>query len=304
MRPHRAIQQADYDFDAGVDPALDAALEAVRAQPETVRAPEDLGAAITGLWFDPERDGEGWHVQAIDDERVFVTLYSFTPDGDGAPQWIVGLATWGPTGELLLDELVTAKGGRFGANLDDPAIDLEFWGTGVIKFTNRNSGIAELSGPDSYRGFTFYLRRLSKVPGIGCDVSGRVTAPALAGSWFVPGRSGEGWLLTPISDQDYVVSWYTFDETGMPVWFVGTGSVSDAGLLRVPELVQARGAAWGHDFDGEAVVRRSVGALVFEPGACAVGTVTFEPVGDTATLQFAVQRLTAVQGLDSTPDCP
>jgi hypothetical protein len=304
ITPHRAIDQADYDFDQGVDPAMDEALERVRLQPESVDTPADLGAGVTGLWFDPERNGEGWHVQAIDDDRAFVTFYSFAPDGEGGPDWLVGLGTRGPDHTFILEELVTASGGAFGAGVDDRPISREVWGKGVIQFANCNSGIAELAGPDRYRGFTYRLQRLSRVPGSGCGPDGSVLTPTLAGSWFVPGRPGEGWLFTPVAEQDYVVSWYTFDEEGARAWFVGAGSVGESGELWVPELIAARGASWGHDFLAGSVERRSVGSLGFEAQGCTNGLVRFEPEAQGEPRRFVVQRLTPVAGLTPAPGCP
>jgi hypothetical protein len=269
-----------------------------------VESPVDLEAAVSGLWFDPARDGEGWHVQAVDDNRAFFTFYSFSPNGDGAADWLVGLATRQPSGAYLLEELVTAREESPGSDGDTTEIRRSPWGEGVIKFANCNSGIAELSGPDPYRGFTFRLQRLSKVPGLGCGAAGAVSAPGLAGSWFVPARPGEGWLLTPVSEREYVVSWFTFDDHGKRAWYVGRGEVGEGGALRTSELVAARGASWGHAFVAGAVERRSVGALVFEPTDCAAGLIRFEPAEGTEALDFEVRRLTAVEGLEALPACP
>ena len=307
IAPHVVIEQADYDFEAGVDPALDAALEKVRAQPLAVEVPVDPGAAITGLWFDPERDGEGWHVQAIDDSRAFFTFYGFSPDRDGAPDWLAGLATRGPSGAYRLDELVSAEAGRPDGSGEASAISITPWGKGVVKFANCDSGIAELSGPDAYRGFTFRLQRLSRVPGLGCGAAGTAAAPGLAGSWYDPERAGEGWLFSPVAAREYVVSWYTFDERGERTWFVGRGEVAADGALRVAELITARGAGWGHAFRPGAVERRSAGALVFDPTDCAAGTIRFEAAEGAEgvrTRDFTVQLLSAVEGLDPLPACP
>ncbi len=304
IAPHRPIKQATYDFEAGVDPAMEEALARVRSQPEAEELPVDLGAGVTGLWFDPARDGEGWHVQAIDDDRAFFTFYSFAPDRAGEADWLVGLGIRGPDNAFVLEELITASGGFLGADADDAPINREFWGSGVIKFANCDSGIAELSGPDRYRGFVFRLQRLSRVPGLDCGGAGAVETPGIAGSWYVPERPGEGWLLTPVSEGDYVLSWYTFDEAGTRAWFVGTGSLEESGELRVPELVAARGGGWGHDFLAERVDRRIEGSLVFELEGCSSGSITFEPASAREAHRFAVQRLAAVAGLDPAPGCP
>jgi hypothetical protein len=297
--PHLPISQDDYDLVNGVDPAVEAAIDAVIAQPDRVDESNSPGTSVSGLWFDPARDGEGWHLQRIDGERVFATFYSYAPGTPGGQDWVVGLGEE-RDGELQIDEWFTARGGEFGAAPDAPPIEQVPWGRGVIRFRDCNQAVAELSGPDSHRGFVFRLQRLTGVPGLGCGVLGTVSAPSLAGSWFVPERSGEGWLLSPSGERDWVVSWYTFDGAGARRWLIGSGQIEGDGVLRVSTLYSADGARWGHGFRPEDVELRSMGSLEVHPTACGLARFDFSASDNGQQVTFDARQLATLEGL---PGC-
>lgn len=299
--PQVPVDRAGYDFVTGVDPAVDAAVTAVRSQPRHVDAPVSPGESITGLWYDPARSGEGWHLQRVDEDRVFVTFYGFDPDGSGRQDWVVGLGEE-RDGVLVLDELLTALGGRFGAGPEDTPIDTVPWGRGEIRFEDCHAAVASLAGPDSHRGFVFRLRRLSRVPGLGCDAPGVVAATSPAGSWYVPERPGEGWLVSPTGPDEYVVSWYTFDEAGNRRWAIGTGALGENGLTVAPIRIAA-GPDYGHDFRAGDLRLDELGTLVMRLRDCRNADIVLTRPGASPVPLFPVRRLTRVQGLAYPEGC-
>lgn len=42
----------------------------------------------SAMWYDPARDGEGWMLEILADDRA--VLYWFTFDEAGNPRWLVG----------------------------------------------------------------------------------------------------------------------------------------------------------------------------------------------------------------------
>ena len=301
--PGVVVDKADYDLDAGIDGAIGAALALVATAVPTVWDPVHPGAAANGLWFDPARVGEGWHIQRLSDRQVFVRFYTFAPGG-GA-DWVVGLGAI-EDNELRLPRLVTARGGRFGAPADDPEpIEQRDWGHGVIRFSDCGSAVADIAGPDSHRGFAFRLERLAAIPGLGCDPEAKETLveSRLTGTWFVPERPGEGWLVSHIGPDRAVVSWYTFDTEGRRQWLIGPGTIDDEGLLVVDVLQAGHGAAWGHVFDPAEVTTPDAGRLEFRVTDCDAGEVRFTPEAGGETLAFEVSRLAAVEGVDYPPGC-
>lgn len=50
----------------------------------------------------------------------------------------------------------------------------------------------------------------------------RLTPPGgLAGAWFDPDRAGEGLLLDVFADGGLFLAWFTYDDTGTPIWLTG-----------------------------------------------------------------------------------
>jgi hypothetical protein len=93
--------------------------------------PPALGAAgRSGLWFDPQRDGQGLvlHQQLVPGAgaaRSFLTVFSF--DADGAPLWLLGVDGVAGGGRIVFDAVTTTRGARFDA-FDPTQVRRERWG--------------------------------------------------------------------------------------------------------------------------------------------------------------------------------
>lgn len=85
---------------------------------------------------------------------------------------------------------------------------------------------------------------------------GYANVPSVSGVWFDPARSGEGIVIEELDDavgwwrggaQRVLVSWFTFDPRGEPLWIVGQGEVlgDNAVLVRDAYVAQARAFAAG-----------------------------------------------------------
>lgn len=95
----------------------------------------------------------------------------------------------------------------------------------------------------------------------------------LAGQWFNPERSGHGLDLHRATNGDgveqLVLVWYTYDESGQPVWYYAQGPVTDSGDI---VSMQLRRFVW----NGQSASATPVGHV----------TITFE---SASVLQFAWQ---------------
>ena len=58
-------------------------------------------------------------------------------------------------------------------------------------------------------------------------------SPFTQGQWWNPSRSGNGFEIFSTSDQVAVI-WYTFEESGRPVWYTAQGAVTDLGAQTWP----------------------------------------------------------------------
>jgi len=86
--------------------------------------------AITGTWFDPQRDGEGMVIQAIAG-RDQVFLYWATYDEQGNQQWLIGIGDI--VGEQVIFEMVqSTSGGVFGQPFEMGQINRVTVGTTTI----------------------------------------------------------------------------------------------------------------------------------------------------------------------------
>jgi len=83
-------------------------------------------ALLSGPWYDPTHDGEGYIVEVLDDSRVVVFWFSFGPDGKRRWFYDDGEIV---DGKLVFDEMLTTRGGVFGPEFDPQAVEQTPWGT-------------------------------------------------------------------------------------------------------------------------------------------------------------------------------
>jgi len=95
------------------------------AVPRSVAAVPGLADCVTGSWFDPSHDGEGYIVHLLDEERAVIMWFSYTPDGQQA--WFISdPATI--EGDGITASMFSTAGGRFGADFDPDDVVLSDWG--------------------------------------------------------------------------------------------------------------------------------------------------------------------------------
>ncbi len=122
-----------------------------------------------------------------------------------------------------------------------------------------------------------------------------VLEPGIAGAWFDPLRSGEGFIIEMLPDDDAVLYWFTYDDDGQQDWLIAGGRVSGNQLL-FDELLRVSGGVFGPGFDPDAVERTVVGAATFTWSGCDSGTMDWH-IGNRRGRQ-SLSRLSRVQGLD------
>jgi hypothetical protein len=95
-----------------------------------VPPPARGAAGRSGLWFDPQRDGQGLvlHQQLAPGggpARSFLAVFSF--DADGAPLWLLGVDGVSGGGRIVFDAVTTTRGARFDA-FDPARVERLRWG--------------------------------------------------------------------------------------------------------------------------------------------------------------------------------
>jgi len=118
-------------------------------------------AGLTGAWFDPQTQGQGWNFVAAP-HGVFGYFYGYSNSGD--PLWLVTEEVIDQIrpGEAVTYNLLHASGGSFFDPV--PSEDLERWGEVVLTFENCDQATAEISGIDG--AVVHQLERLSHTAGL------------------------------------------------------------------------------------------------------------------------------------------
>ncbi len=102
-------------------------------------------ADLSGAWYDPATDGQGWNFIASP-FGLFGYFYGYTSAGD--PLWLMveNLISDVSAGQPITLQLISGIGGDFGHPVS-PA-DLQIWGEATVTFHNCREATVELSGED------------------------------------------------------------------------------------------------------------------------------------------------------------
>jgi len=117
---------------------------------------------ISGAWYDPDRDGEGFIVEAVGADRAIV--YWFTYAAEGAPRqaWMTGDGRF-VDNTIHIDALYRPIGAAFGEDFDPADVDLNHWGSLIIEFDDDLSGTVAFGSIDpNYASGSFPISRLAR----------------------------------------------------------------------------------------------------------------------------------------------
>lgn len=126
---------------------------------------------ISGTWYDPESDGEGFVVEITPDGQGVVYWFSYRGDDSYQQAWMTGLGEF--EGQRLhVAEVVMPAGGAWGEAFDSTAVELRPWGSLTIEFIDDNQAVASWDSDLSEFGSGSYsLIRLSGVKLAECEAT-------------------------------------------------------------------------------------------------------------------------------------
>jgi hypothetical protein len=256
---------------------------------------------ISGSWFDPARDGEGFIVEVLDrtgpggqGQEIVVFWFSYTPEGQQA--WMVG------TG-VLVDgkaevEFEITRGAHFGADFDPQQVSVESWGSVSFDFINCGRADADFSG--TFGSGSLRLIRLTSINGLACEDSETPQSAGNAvysGAWFNPARNGEGFILEVISERSVLVYWFTYDTDGTQMWLLGLDELDDEGKANIM-MERSSGGRFGDDFDPAQITLEQWGELSLDLDACDLGAYAWTADAPYDSGGFELLRLTSLAGLE------
>jgi len=250
-----------------------------------------LGPEMSGTWFDPSHDGEGWVVDLISPDLALVYWFTYTPAGSSSPQsWIASLGEVHGSSIVVRDAFLT-RGGVFGPNFDPSKVVNNTWGDLVLNFYQCDRGSLSYTGLVDYGDGQFSLSRLSAVDGLPCGAAQAKAAPmlngAFSGAWFDPSHDGEGWLIDVISPTQALMLWFTYDSKGNQAWMIAIGDIQGNQML-FNDVLQPQGTVFGRSFNPANVVNKPWGSATFTFDTCTSASMTYSssiPEFGSGTLQ-------------------
>lgn len=254
--------------------------------------------AMSGLWYDPAHDGEGWDIQILSDSSAFVTWYTY--DKTGRQVWLVG------SGHIVGNEIwvpefrVATEGTVFGPTFNPADILLAHWGSALFHFAGCDTGGMSWSGPDGFGNGGLSTVRLTNLAGLDCDEVSNTSnqASAFSGIWYDPSQDGQGWLIEGLENNNAVITWYTYDNNGELMWLIGNATVS-GNVLTADDLLLPSGGQFGEHYDPDDIVRTRWGRLQMTLSDCESGALTYESeLVEFGSGHLSPIRLGRVHGLE------
>lgn len=106
----------------------------------------EINNSLSGTWYDPERDGEGFMIDVANHGVVVVSYYTF--DKTGRQLWLIG--TGNVDVSVVEIDLYIADGGIYGPDFNPALVNTHLWGTGTFTFTECSLGFVEIVPNDDY----------------------------------------------------------------------------------------------------------------------------------------------------------
>lgn len=218
-----------------------------------------IGADLSGAFFDSAQDGHGWFIEATNIggvPGVVATWYTYL---NGEQVWLVGAGT--VTGDSARVPLSITRGAGFPPNFAAAPVAVEPWGEVLLRFSSRDQGSATWT--TTRQGFTNGSMPLSRLTGIGGNTVGTNLSACHSGTWYQPSQNGHGLQAQVIgsgNQQQLVAIWFTY-LNGQQVWLLGAGPVQ--GNQATLPMTITRGGQFPPNFNAANVVREPWGSLTF-----------------------------------------
>lgn len=171
--------------------------------------------AQNGLFYDPNKDGEGYNFVTTPSGTI---IYFYGSDQFGNRLWLISdliPGEFGP-GSSIEVTMFESTGGTFGAPVAS-ARALSVWGTLIIDFTACDSAEARLNGVDGLK--VSQLVKLAGVAGTGCGAGGETADSPWSGLWFALADDGEGYNLI-VAGNGSILYYYGFKSNGRRLWLI------------------------------------------------------------------------------------
>lgn len=249
-------------------------------------------SGMSGAWYDPEQDGQGWVVEVLPGGDAVVYWFTYPPGpASGANAWILGQGAVAGN-EIRITETQITGGARFGAEFRPEELESSPWGTWTMTFEDCEAGHMSYEGPEGFGSGEFRLWRLSTVQGSPCrDPVPDAAAAGYSGSWYDPASNGQGLTFGVLPGGGAIAYWFTYDPGGNQAWLLALGESSGV-RVEFPEVFAFQGTSFGEEFDAEAITSTEWGSLSFTFDTCGAGTLSYRGPDDWGSGSMPLVRLT------------
>jgi len=224
-------------------------------------APYVIGAEITGTWYDPAQNGQGFVIEHLVSNGVpnlFIAWFTYL---DGETRWLVGQGAI--TGGSARIALSVTTGGDFPPEFVPANVQVQPWGEMVLQFSDVGHGTATWTS--TYAGFnngSMPLTRLT-LPSLSDASPTTGIAGCHSGAWYDPAQNGQGVFVEVLgsgANRTLLAFWYVYLD-GAQRWLIATGPISGNRATLTASIT--RGADFPPAFRASDVVLETWGSLTF-----------------------------------------
>ena len=279
------------------------------------RERQPLDVSLSGSWYDPERDGEGFTMMLLDTGAPLI--YWFTHISAGRQMWQFSV---GATDEATLRfrrmnrtrgsfeagfgglDLPIIRGGRWRLDRVDNEI---LHGEHLIAYT-----IPDGVQPGQVTVGTPYpipdtavrrdYQRLTRLAGTTCD--NQQPHQWISGAWYDPQQNGQGFVVEVLENGRGVVYWFSYTPESTQdasaatsidwqAWMMGDGDF-DGNTLVIDNLLQPRDTGYAMPGNADGIELEHFGTLVMEFHDDEDGHIWFDSIDeDFGTADYPIERL-------------
>ena len=264
------------------------------------------GPPISGSWYAPDRAGEGIILEVLPDGSVVAFWFTYPAAGEAGEQaWMIAPNGVVDGNQVRFETVYRPIGARFGDDFDPADVESTQWGSMELHFDDCNAATVHYQGPPAYGSGSRELVRLTAIAEAGCSGT-RTLLPSGAraqaglrgksGAWYVPSRSGEGWIVEEYGNGLAGAYWFTFAPDGTQAWTYGLG-VRDGDSIVIDDLQITSGARFGDAFDPAAVRSQPWGRLALHLDDCDHASVDYQSgLPGYGAASRAAERLARIAG--------
>ncbi len=128
----------------------------------------DRRAMQTGSWFSPERNGQGFTLQWLDDAQALITWFTYNERGE---QFWIQAQGRAQGDDIVFPDAIATRGPRFGSAFDRSELELFPWGEIHLSLGCRTGRIEYHSELEQFGQGGYDLARLSIPAGLECPTA-------------------------------------------------------------------------------------------------------------------------------------